>query len=988
MKSWKTPTLEQVIKAVALLGRPGQRRYFFDRLENPLWINLLKEKEFFDSPPSVVKDEAGRTSSFPPWPESRYLSRMATKAPHTVLEVILQIPETDNVGVHEDFIDAALAMPADLAAKLVTKAKQRIELPHPLFLPQKLGKLIEYLAKGGQGEAALDLAGSLLEVQPDPKAADKMFEDSSYPLPPEPRARFDVWEYKEILEKNIPALVTTTGKKALNLLCDLLDSAIRLSQRDEKAGGAEDFSIIWRPAIEDHDHNHPHELKDLLISAVRDTAELIAAADPSQIATLVIFLEGQRWRVFHRMALHLLRVSRQADFILISERLINRSLFDEWGLWHEYILLLQERFTQLSPKDQQTILNWIETGPSLAEERERVEKLFGQTPSPKELERAAAHWRLRCLAPLREVLPPEWKQRYKEWTTELGEPEHPELVVHVEGGTWGPTSPKSADELRLMEVGEIIAFLKNWQWSGDRLLSPEGLGRELTALVASDPGRFAEHAVRFQELDPTYVRAFLSGLRDAAKANLAFPWLPVLQLCQWVVAQPREISDRKSQYADLDPGWVWTRKTIANLLVGGFESAPMIPFELRSAAWAVLKPLTDDPEPNQEHEAHYGARPFSGKRKTKNTEPAQEQMARYEGSNMDPATLSINTTRGEAMHATVRYALWVRQNIQKEPHGEERINRGFEEIPEVRAVLEAHLDAALDPSLAIRSVYGQWFPWLVLLDEKWASAHVSRILPLEESLRNLRDTAWETYIVFCKPYDNVFDVLRDEYRRAVESIGATRSQRQRPEEHLAEHLLIFYERGKLDLDDPNGLLSLFYEKASAALRGHVLTIEGQRLYRTKGEVPHEILDRLKVLWERRLAVAQANAHPETYAAELSGFGWWFVSAKFDDAWSLDHLIATLKISPRMEMVEHLLYERLTALAAAIPRKTVECLRLVAEGDVEGWRIYTWREHARAILAAAIQSTDTRAQEAAVELIHRLGARGYFEFRDLLPKTPT
>src|SRR5262249_34581 len=157
----------------------------------------------------------------------------------------------------------------------------------------------------------------------------------------------------------------------------------------------------------------------------------------------------------------------------------------------------------------------------------------------------------------------------------------------------------------------------------------------------------------------------------------------------------------------------------------GFESSPTIPFELRSAAWAVLKPLTDDPEPNQEHEAHYGARPFSRKRKTKNTEPAQEQIARYEGSNMDPPTLSLNTTRGEAMHATMRYALWIRRNIEKEPHGEERIKRGFEEIPEVREVLETHLDPALDSSLAIRSVYGQWFPWLVFLDEKWASAHVS-----------------------------------------------------------------------------------------------------------------------------------------------------------------------------------------------------------------------------------------------------------------------
>jgi hypothetical protein len=113
---------------------------------------------------------------------------------------------------------------------------------------------------------------------------------------------------------------------------------------------------------------------------------------------------------------------------------------------------------------------------------------------------------------------------------------------------------------------------------------------------------------------------------------------------------------------------------------------------------------------------------------------------------MDPATLSINTTRGQAMHAAVRYALWVRRHIEKTPEGKERIAHGFKEMAEVREVLEAHLDPTLDPSLAIRSVYGQWFPWLVLLDPQWASAHVPNIFPQNKPLRDLRDAAWDTSV--------------------------------------------------------------------------------------------------------------------------------------------------------------------------------------------------------------------------------------------------
>jgi len=37
-----------------------------------------------------------------------------------------------------------------------------------------------------------------------------------------------------------------------------------------------------------------------------------------------------------------------------------------------------------------------------------------------------------------------------------------------------------------------------------------------------------------------------------------------------------------------------------------------------------------------------------------------------------------------------------------------------------------------------------------------------------------------------------------------------------------------------------------------------------------------------------------------------------------------------------------------------------------------------------ILTTAIQGSDLEAWQAAVDLVHRLGARGFFEFRDLLP----
>ena len=98
---------------------------------------------------------------------------------------------------------------------------------------------------------------------------------------------------------------------------------------------------------------------------------------------------------------------------------------------------------------------------------------------------------------------------------------------------------------------------------------------------------------------------------------------------------------------------------------------------------------------------------------------------RYGGDNMDPFTLSLNTIRGEAMNNVVKYAQWVQRGRTAE--GSEGFS--FDDAPEVRAVLEAHLDPERDLSLAIRAVYGRWSPQLYFMDETWVCANLSRILP-------------------------------------------------------------------------------------------------------------------------------------------------------------------------------------------------------------------------------------------------------------------
>lgn len=906
--------------------------YFFDKLTNPAWLKPLREAGYFMHPPEPDFNDEKKTIGFPPWPESRYLARMASLAPQEVLEVILKIPETENVRVHEDLVDAALAMPPELAAQLVEKAKVWARSPYQFLLPEKLGSLVAHLAKGGEVDKALELAQVLLEPIPSTQP-EVEFEigGQKYRFPPELQARFDTWQYEQILKKDFPVLVQEAGMKAFDMLCDLLEEAVRLS-----GGGKppEDYSIIWRPAIEGHEQNL-HTLKDVLVSAVRDTAEQLAQADTSEVPVLVQALEARPWKVFHRIALHLLRRFPSVDTDLLVKRLTDRSLFDDFQ--HEYRLLLKEHFGMLSPDQQNIILGWIEAG-------------------PEEVERHLKVWQRDRLALIQTHLPPNWKEFYDELVAEIGEPEHPEFVSYITTLV-GPTSPKSVQELSAMSIDDIVQFLKSWQPSGEMFApSREGLGRILSEVVAKDPKRFASGATKFEGLDPTYVRALLRGLCEAIENKRGFDWAPVLRLCQWVVSQPREIPGRVVEIWNADPDWGWTRKTIARLLSEGFrEDEGMIPFNFRSVVWEILYALTEDPNPTPEDEAKYG------------------------GSDMDPVTLSINTTRGEAMHAVVQYALWVHRHLEKLPNGTERLAHGFDEMPEVREVLDKHLNPKIDPSLAIRAVYGQWFPWLVLLDRSWAADRVNKIFPTGESERPFRDAAWGAYITFCKPCDDVFEVLRDQYATAVKRIKMTsRDVRLSSERRLAEHLMVFYLRGKIELED--SLLTQFWNKAHDALRGHALEFVGRMLYDTKGGIPKEIQERLIVLWEKRAHTAASL--PENCENEMAAFGWWFASGKFDDSWAIEQILKALKIAGKV-VADHLVMQRLAEIAPHLPLHAINVLAAMIRGDKEGWRILGWQEEARKVLKTILASPDQEAIKRAKELINELLAKGFLEFRDLL-----
>jgi hypothetical protein len=145
-------------------------------------------------------------------------------------------------------------------------------------------------------------------------------------------------------------------------------------------------------------------------------------------------------------------------------------------------------------------------------------------------------------------------------------------------------------------------------------------------------------------------------------------------------------------------------------------------------------------------------------------------------------------------------------------------------MPEVRTVLERHLDPALERSSAIRAIYGERLVELYRLDRKWLAANITRIFDRHDL--NFWHAAWDTYVRCWTPSDEIFELLKDEYTFAVERLGTTENENglPSPDHALGRHLVMFYSRGKLQLNDP--ILRDLFAKADVRVRSSALNAIG------------------------------------------------------------------------------------------------------------------------------------------------------------------
>jgi len=919
--------------------------YFFEKIDNARWIPLLREKGFFTDPIGVEHLEGGYVR-FPIWPESRALARVAAQEEDTVMDILLDCPDTDNPRVHDDFLEAALQVSPEKAALLIPRIVEWLGKPYKLLMPVKAGKLLVRLSEAGLVDEALELAKHLFSlVREDVPTRD----DEEIATWPRFRARFDQWEYKTVLEENVPSFVRAVGLPALSTLSASLQGSLQ-AEAERFGGQPHDASYIWRRSVADDEQNADYEAKDFLVTAIRDAAHLLISGERATVSDVVGLLEAHRWEIFDRIAIQVATVHADRDPAPAVRLLLRRDLLDSFEVSNEYSSLIRAALPLANSSERTTWLSWIKEGPETERYVERARSRGVPEPSPEELAERADTWRWQRLAFAPEESLDEDAQHLRSDLAErFDQPSPMPLAVYT---TWGNVSPLSEDEAAEMSMEALAEYASSVPTTERRLDSPEeGLASVLGTRARSRPGEASQALHHFRTLKPLYMRSLIGGLDEAVRAGSPdISWKDVLDTAEWVLNQPREVEGGSGgSYSDLDPGWVWTINAIAGLLEDGLTKR-LLGVELRDQTWRVLTALVDEPE----------------------------QVA-IDGT--DPGTASINHTRGKALHAIIWYADWLFEiNRTEEPPP-----RSFaHNSPEVADVLDARLDPRIEDSPAVRAGFGMRAGHLMKLDPEWLATRASQIFSVDERGRfdSLGLAAWSSYLKYSRRFFDLATLLRPQYEIAVAGIpDETGDVSHDLQMLLAEHLMVMYWHGQLgSAPDEDSLLADFWRNAGTEIRKRALAYVGHSLRDVKGSVAEDVQDRLMRLWDDYVRIAKE--HLRSDMSELQAFGWWITSEVFEFSWVLPRAVEALELARGIDSPGEVIATLAKAPQTHL-RSAAKMLRLLTANDREGWAIFGHQLDAQALLRAALQTDDPETTEEARTTANLLIARGYSEFRPLL-----
>jgi hypothetical protein len=928
MSAFKSPTTAQVKEALRRIPTPQLRRAFYEGLQNPLWLEPLKNEGAFMNPPPRMSMTDGSTGD-PYWPEIEYVIRVANEVPEVAVDILLSLKDSENAWVRRALFAIGAAVPASEAARLNPVLKAWIGSGFGWRTdPREMVNFAVNLLTGGQRKKGEWIANALF--RPGARAGSQ-----------KPDLVLEEYWY----EAGLPRVVEALGPAGLPMVLAWLFEY-------EKAAGRVD-GWFSRPSIRERGDTH-RDVEDALVDAVRDLAIAAMKERPSDTVDLMLsagLMLARRIAMF--AAIEALVDERAGaadtrDRIAAAVRLLFDPLSNEERCRIEFGELARE-VARHDPSALEPLVGFISGGPALsaAELRERLRRDGDDSQAETETRFAEfiEGWEHSWLASVgAAALPAVLVRRLAELDGRLGvihDPLRPPFVIT----SWsGPSSPLAQDQMAGMSPEELVAHLETWHDLGDGWgpePSHEGQARELTKLLTASPQHLAGIRGLTMRLRPTYLRAIFNSWSAAFKSNLGLDWDQVVETLRDVVIHPDELDfPREGGNMDDDPDFTSAKKVAVSLLgdlVKPSES-PQMPAEILHS----LAELLIDLPFNDTAWAYY-----SGE---------------HNQSEMDPLTLSLNwqwPIRVRGLAVLVGYgpnSPWHHR---------------------ARTAFLAELERS-DPRGAARAVVGENLGRLIKADEAWVEFHVPGWFGDLNGIDRGQQIALSSAMTIHHYHRTLFTLLSPSMLAAMALSGPVadgwRHHNSTPIQRIGEWAVRALAYGHVDWDNP--VVSRFFGTVDPRERGAALGHVAWEFMHAR-EVEDSIRDRFAAVWDARIEHVESTPSD---SAELREFYWLVRSEKFTPEWWLPRLKRSLELDPDLGTERYMIGKDIAKAADVDPRAAfdVTTLLLKAKQGLGNGLSELSRNAVPMVIARALAAEDGELNSDATVLMNELGEVGYLD----------
>ena len=973
MKSWKKPTNEMVDKALDSVKKVTARKYFFSRLENPLWLKLLAERDCFKYPPKIQRFNDG-TVIYPYWHEIQYLKNVCRDAADEVVKLLINLPDTDNPVVYDGILDIALQLPIEYSVKLKDKILEYAGMEHQ-FRAYRYAKLLERWTKENQTSAALELAKILVKFAPDPQSESKQKRRIENPMDSntllEPSPRMVPGEYRDIMLKGILPLTESDPYKVACILIDTTANMISLRRHKQDLDKQDDISESWCPRLQGTIENSETP-EETLVQTLTFACEKVFEKKHKKIGSLDNILRKQQWKIFKRLRHHLYAQNpNQQIKSWILELILNPEYYNQWKHSYEFRLMIQhacEHFgdTFLTQEERTRIFETILVGPSKANYQEWLMRWLGQEYTEEGfLEYKRLRHRIQ-LAPFAPVLFGKYKTRLQKLETEVThrifDEDYLPSKAKITELSVSKLSPRSSEDITNLSDEVLLDYINKWE-DEDKLLEGNKLVEiDIEALanafqtvfresIMPDANRlkfWMENRKRIER--PIYVRVMIYAMQANVKAKNFDKLDEWLRFSEWILSHPDREHNRDYKQGDEsreNQNWTNARRAIGDFIGVCLEKDIDVPITAREKLARILEMLCTQYDWNLDENNPRGL---------------------YR---KDPLTEGINNTRSRALENLVKFGFWLRKH---EPQCE---------VHEVTTLLAKRLSSETGYLLTPPeyAILGKNYLSIYNFNKKWAIAHKSDFFPQAQSKRQEWVAAFSSFVLCNGASKPIFKILQDDFDFALQHLDEIKNRDRgghEPIDVLGERLFNYYLWEMFPLKGQESLLEYFYQQTYGKREhwANLFNNIGHRLSSSGKHLDQSMKDRIKKFFKWRLK--------EEEPTELRYFTYWLQAECLETKWRLKSYSKVIDVckAEDCEVEDWEIY--LKELCQMLPKYTAEVVECFFKltNDIRNKNIYIQTEEANTILKSGLNSRDPVVSENAKRALNNLLRADKLEFMDL------